>query len=88
MSAEGKVNKQVVPLKLTLVRPDKFDIDTNVVRSTSDGKTLTTTVIPLKRYMAAPAPQKVDIETFREGPLGAVYSAVLPPCRCSFCSVC
>jgi thiol-disulfide isomerase/thioredoxin len=71
MTVDGKSNKQVVPLKVTLVRPDKFDIDTNVVRSTSDGKTLTTTVIPLKRYMAVPAPQKVDIETFREGPLGA-----------------
>jgi thiol-disulfide isomerase/thioredoxin len=71
MTADGKSNKQVIPLKVTLVRPDRFDIDTNVVRSTSDGKTLTTAVIPLKRYMAVPAPQKVDIETFREGPLGA-----------------
>ncbi len=71
MTAAGKSDKQVVPLKVTLVRPNKFEIDTNVVRLTSDGKTLTTSVIPLKRYMAVPAPEKVDIETFREGPIGA-----------------
>ena len=71
MTAAGKSDKQVVPLKVTLVRPNKFEIDTNVVRLTSDGKTLTTSVIPLKEYMAVPAPEKVDIETFREGPIGA-----------------
>ena len=71
MTAAGKSDKQVVPLKVTLVRPNKFEIDTNVVKLTSDGKTLTTSVIPLKRYTAVPAPEKVDIETFREGPIGA-----------------
>ena len=71
MTAAGKSHKQAVPLKVTLVRPNKFEIDTNLVRLMSDGKTLTTSVIPLKRYMAGPAPQKVDIETFREGPIGA-----------------
>lgn len=71
MTASGKSDKQVVPIKVTLVRPNKFEIDTNVVRLVSDGKTLTTSVIPLKRYMAVPAPEKVDIETFREGPIGA-----------------
>jgi thiol-disulfide isomerase/thioredoxin len=71
MTADGKPQKQAVPLKVTLVRPNKVDIDTGVVRLMSDGTTLTTSMIPLKRYMAAPAPQKIDIETFREGPIGA-----------------
>ena len=71
MTAQGKPQKQVVPLKLTLVRPNKLELETSVVSLTSDGTTLTTSVIPLKRYMAAPAPQKIDVETFREGPIGA-----------------
>jgi thiol-disulfide isomerase/thioredoxin len=71
MTADGKPQKQAVPLKVTLVRPNKVDIDTGIVRLTSDGTTLTTSMIPLKRYMAAPAPQKIDIETLREGPIGA-----------------
>jgi thiol-disulfide isomerase/thioredoxin len=71
MTAAGKADKQVVPLKVTLVRPNKFEVDTNVVKLTSDGKTLTTSVVPLKKYTAVPAPEKVDIETFREGPIGA-----------------
>ncbi len=71
MTADGKPQKQAVPLKVTLVRPNKVDIDTGIVRLTSDGTTLTTSVIPLKRYMAAPAPQRIDIETLREGPIGA-----------------
>ena len=71
MTAGGKAQKQAVPLKVTLVRPNKVDIDTGLVRLMSDGTTLTTSMIPLKRYMAAPAPQKIDIDTFREGPIGA-----------------
>ena len=55
---------------MTLVRPNKVDLDAGQVRLLSDGTTLTTSVIPLKRYMTAPAPQKLGFETFREGPIG------------------
>jgi thiol-disulfide isomerase/thioredoxin len=71
MTANGKPQKQAAPFKVTLVRPNKVDIDTGLVRLTSDGTTLTTSVIPLKRYTAAPAPEKLGIETLREGPIGA-----------------
>jgi thiol-disulfide isomerase/thioredoxin len=71
MTANGKPQKKAVSLKITLVRPNKVDIDTGLVRLTSDGTTLTTSMIPLKRYMAAPAPEKIDIEMLREGPIGA-----------------
>ena len=71
MTADGKPQKQVVPVAVTLVRPNKVDIDTGLVRLTSDGTTLTTSMIPLKRYMTAPAPQKIDVEMLREGPIGA-----------------
>ena len=67
MTANGKPQKQAVPFKVTLVRPNKVDIDTGLVRLTSDGTTLTTSMIPLKRYMTAPAPQKIDVDMLREG---------------------
>src|SRR5208282_2707723 len=42
------------------------------VRLVSDGKTMITTVMPLKRYTSAPAPGEINFETFRQGPTGAV----------------
>jgi thiol-disulfide isomerase/thioredoxin len=72
MTRNGKSEKQVLPLKLTLARPNKLDLDAGAVRVQSDGTTLTTAVIPSKRYTSAPAPQKLGIETFRQGALGAV----------------
>jgi thiol-disulfide isomerase/thioredoxin len=72
MTVAGKPQKQTVPLKLTLVRPNKIDLDAGPVRLVSDGKTMTTTVIPLKRYTTDPAPGEINFETFRQGPTGAV----------------
>jgi thiol-disulfide isomerase/thioredoxin len=71
MNIGGKAQKQAMPLKVTLVRPNKLDIETAEVRLTSDGTSLTTTVIPLKRYTTAAAPSKIAFDTFREGPIGA-----------------
>jgi thiol-disulfide isomerase/thioredoxin len=72
MTRNGKSEKQVLPLKLTLERPNKLDLDAGAVRVQSDGTTLTTAVIPSKRFTSAPAPQKLGIDTFRHGALGAV----------------
>ncbi|MGP0062912.1 MAG: redoxin family protein [Isosphaeraceae bacterium] len=72
MKLGDKVHKQVRPLKLTFARPNKVDLDAGVARLTSDGKTLTDMVESLKRYTTAPAPESIDINTFREGPIGAV----------------
>ena len=49
------------------VRPDA-----GAGRLTCDGKTLTTAIEPLKKYTTAPAPETIRIDTFREGPTGAV----------------
>jgi thiol-disulfide isomerase/thioredoxin len=68
----GKLQKKVLPMKLTFARPNKLDLDAGQVRVTSDGTTMTTAVLPLKRYMAVPAPNELGIETFREGPIGAM----------------
>ena len=72
MTVGGKPQKQVIPLKLTFVRPNRLDLDAGPVRLVSDGKTMTTAVMPLKRYATTPAPAAVDFETFRQGPVGSV----------------
>jgi thiol-disulfide isomerase/thioredoxin len=72
MTLAGKPQNQKLPLKFTFVRPNKLDLDAGPVRLTSDGKTLTTSVLPLKRYTTAPSPEKIGFETFQEGPVGAV----------------
>jgi thiol-disulfide isomerase/thioredoxin len=72
MNIAGKEQKQVLPLKLTFVRPNKLDLDAGPVRVVSDGKTITTAIIPLKRYTNASAPEQINFETFRQGPTGAV----------------
>jgi thiol-disulfide isomerase/thioredoxin len=68
----GKVQKTVQPMKMTFARPNKLDFDAGQVRIKSDGTTLTTAVLPLKRYTATSAPKTLGIETFREGPIGAM----------------
>ena len=68
----GKIQKETLPLKLTFTRPNKLDFDAGQVRITSDGTTMTTAVMPLKRYTTAPAPKAIGIEAFREGPIGAM----------------
>ncbi len=68
----GIVQKQVLPMKMTFARPNKLNFDGGEVRVTCDGATLTTAVLPLKRYMVTPAPKALGIEAFREGPIGAM----------------
>ncbi|MFO0887826.1 MAG: redoxin family protein [Isosphaeraceae bacterium] len=72
MSVAGKAQKQSIPLKMAFVRPNKLDLDAGAVRLVSDGKTMTTAIVPLKRYTTQEAPKDLSIETFRQGPLGAV----------------
>jgi thiol-disulfide isomerase/thioredoxin len=72
MTLGGKVHKEVRPMKLAFVRPNKVDLDAGAARLISDGKTLTDIVESLKRYMTSPAPESIGINTFREGPIGAI----------------
>jgi len=67
-----KLEKQVLPMKMTFTRPNKLDFDLGQVRITSDGTTMTTVVAPLKRFATAPAPKAIGIDSFREGPVGAM----------------
>jgi thiol-disulfide isomerase/thioredoxin len=72
MTIGGKSTKEATPMKLTFARPNKLDFDAGEVRITCDGRTLTTTVVPLKRYTTNPAPRQLSLDTFREGPLGSI----------------
>jgi thiol-disulfide isomerase/thioredoxin len=72
LKINGKLQKEVLPLKMTYSRPNMLDFDAGQVRITCDGTTMTTTVVPLKRYTTAPAPKTIGIDAFREGPIGAM----------------
>src|SRR3954471_17377470 len=56
-TANGKPELERSPLKLSLARPNKVRLDTGAVLVDSDGTTLTTAVVPLKKYTTAPAPK-------------------------------
>jgi thiol-disulfide isomerase/thioredoxin len=68
----GAVRKQVLPMKMTFARPNRFDFDCGQVRITSDGTTMTTAVLPLKRYNVTAAPRALGIDALSEGPIGAM----------------
>jgi thiol-disulfide isomerase/thioredoxin len=72
MTIAGKPQQQSSPLRLKFVRPNKMDLDAGPVRLQSDGQTMTTTVVPLKRYATAPSPATVTFDSFRQGPTGAI----------------
>ena len=70
MTIGGKARREVRPLRMTFIRPNKLDLDASSVRLISDGKALTTVVKPLKKYLKSPAPETIGIDTFREGATG------------------
>lgn len=72
ISDGGKAKNESSPLRLTFERPNKLDFDAGLVRMVSDGKTLTTSVAPLKQYLSTEAPKAITFETFRQGPAGSV----------------
>jgi len=72
ITVDGKQQKQNIPLSLTLVRPDKLDLQAGEVRLSSDGKSLITLIPSLKRYTTVPAPKTITLEIFREGAVGAI----------------
>jgi len=71
MTIGDESENQTVPVRLAFVRPNKLNLDAGPVQLLSDGKTMTTTIRPLKKYLSGPAPAAVTIETFRDGPAGA-----------------
>jgi thiol-disulfide isomerase/thioredoxin len=64
--------KQSQKASIAFTRPNKLDVTTDLIRLQSDGKTVTTSVTPLKKYCVTPLPKKFAESTLRGGPLGAV----------------
>ncbi len=86
MTLGGKAHKRAQLLKLTFVRPNKLDLNAGTVRLTSDGKTLTTVVEPLKKYTPAPAPSRSGSTPSAKGRPERCFLADRPPFRCTCCS--
>lgn len=72
MTVNGKSQNQEAPLKLALARPNKLSLDAGPVKLLSDGATMTTVVEPMKKYISVPAPKAINLEVFRDGPVGAI----------------
>ena len=68
------------PLHLTLVRPNKLNLETGTARVVCDGKTLTV-VTPLKKYTDSPALGDRDVLTtvFAGGPVRSTVFEVRQP---------
>ena len=68
----GKAESIKSSMKISLERPNKLRLDAGEVQVASDGKTMTTAVVPFKKYTTETAPKAIAFETFRQGPLGSV----------------
>jgi thiol-disulfide isomerase/thioredoxin len=64
--------KQAQKASIAFARPNKLDVQTDLVRLVSDGSNVTSSVAPLKKYFVTPAPKKFAESTLRGGPLGAI----------------
>jgi len=64
--------KQIQQASIRFARPNKLDVQTDLVRMVSDGTTVTTAVVPLKKYSETPTPKKFAESSFRSGPLGSI----------------
>ncbi len=69
---DGKAVKIAVPVHVTLSRPNKWKVDAGEVRAVSDGKNVTSVVLPYKKFSVEPASSTIGLETFRQGALGSV----------------
>jgi thiol-disulfide isomerase/thioredoxin len=63
---------RTVASKVALSRPNKVAIDAGIVRVGSDGKLVRTTIPPLAMYRDTPAPARLTLADFADGPLGAL----------------
>ena len=76
----GRERVENSPLSLKVTRPAKIALDAGEVRLLGDGKTLTTVLVPTKRYLTTPS-TGLDATTIADGPAGAVLlgGATGPP---------
>ncbi|WP_435017155.1 TlpA family protein disulfide reductase [Tundrisphaera sp. TA3] len=60
------------PARISFERPNRLEVETDLIRLVSDGTTTTSVVKPLRKYLAGPAPSRFAESSFRNGPLGAI----------------
>jgi thiol-disulfide isomerase/thioredoxin len=72
--ASGKPQKQTVPVKLSWAKPDKLAVDAGDVRMVSDGKTLTSVIVPTKKFFELPSPKRMSVDAIAEGPIGSLLA--------------
>ena len=70
--------KQTRKASIAFTRPNLLDVKTELMRLQSDGKSISTSVTPLKKFCVTPLPKKFAESTLRGGPLGAVEFGGLP----------
>ena len=64
--------KQVQQASIRFARPNRVDVRTDFVRVVGDGSSVTSVVVPLKKFQAIPSPRKLAESSLRGGPLGAI----------------
>ena len=67
-----KTIRRAQKARIAFARPNKLDVETDLVRLVSDGATVTEANIPLKKYRVMPVPNPFRETAFRGGPLGSI----------------
>jgi thiol-disulfide isomerase/thioredoxin len=71
-TVDGKSDTDTSPVVLTFARPNKMVLDAGIIRFSSNGKLVTTSIAPEKKYFDVPAPEKLAITTIGDLPIGAM----------------
>jgi thiol-disulfide isomerase/thioredoxin len=70
------------PAAIRLTRPDKLSVDLGEAQLLTDGKNLTSVIVPTKAYLVTPSPRSLSLSSISEGTVGAYLLGTaigLPP---------
>lgn len=67
-----KAIRRIQKASVAFVRPNKLDVETDLIRVVSDGTTVTESNLPLKKYRTLPTPTPFREAMLRGGPLGSI----------------
>jgi thiol-disulfide isomerase/thioredoxin len=81
-TVRGVAATEEFPSSTRLTRPDKLSVDLGEAQLISDGKTLTSVIVPTKSYLVTPSPRTLSLSSISEGTVGAYLLGTaigLPP---------
>jgi thiol-disulfide isomerase/thioredoxin len=81
-TVRGVAATEEFPSSSRLTRPDKLSVDLGEAQLISDGKTLTSVIVPTKSYLVTPSPRTLSLSSISEGTVGAYLLGTaigLPP---------